>query len=269
MDYEVRKSKKPIIIAFIILSIIIILLVGYVVIDRMYFHKEEEKNTLVIGNVDLDVSSFYNIEDTLNNFDYAFNYENSSYYGYIYKSKKLLAEDFDKTATIYAALRGRIINSAEALYIPEIDVKDKFDKMFGKNASYEPQNIPAGEKYIINYEQEAKRYAYIAYEKTDMYKSGLKAINTQTKIEDNKITITRKIAYIEYIPEADGSVISAKVYGDIEKKNYVGKISVNKKAPDQDEIIGKFGSKLNTYNLVFKQNSKNNNYNFYSIEKVK
>lgn len=269
MDYEVKKSKKPLLIAFIVLGVIILALVGYIVIDRMFFHKEDESSTIILDDVSLDISVLYNIEDTLNNFDRAFNYEDSSFYGYIYKSKKLSSKDFDSQAAIYAAMRTSMTNTQEARYIPEVNIKAEFNKMYGKNVTYTPSNIAAGDNYVINYEAEAKRYAYIATEAAKAFKSGIMTINTKTKIAEETVIVTRKVFYVEYVADEAGNVTTAIIYNDMNKKQNLGKVSVVKKAVDPEEVIGKYGSKLSTYDFVFKENSKDTNYSFYSVEKVK
>lgn len=269
MDYEVKKSKKPLIITFIVLGVIILGLVGYIVIDRMYFHKEDDSSTIILDDVSIDISVLYNIEDTLTKFDRAFNYDDSAFFGYIYKTKKLSSKDFDPQAAIYATIRTSLTNTQDARYIPGVTVKSLFEEMYGKNIAYTPSNIAAGNNYVINYEPEANRYAYIAVENAQIFKSGIMTINTKTKLEDGIITVTRKAFYVEYIPDEAGNVTTATIYNDINKKQALGKISVVKKALDPEEIIGKYGSKLSTYNFVFKENSKDTNYSFYSIEKIK
>lgn len=262
------ENKKPVIIAFVILTLIILGLAGYIVFDKFIANKEtDEPTTVMIGDVEIRPEAFYQTYNALQKFDRAFNYEDSEFFGYIYKSKRLEATKFDATAALYAALRDKMVSTAEVKNIPESIAKKEFEEIFGDNLKYEPKVIEKHDNYYILYNQDYG-YNYVSNDVVSGYKSGIMALNVRTAVEAGTIAVTRKVFYVEYTANEAGVITTATIYNDMNKSQQLGKVSVLKKGLNQDEILGKFSSKLSTYKFTFKENNKNSNFALYRIERV-
>jgi len=262
------ENKKGVIIGFILLILVILGLLGYIVVDKFVFVKKTDKpSTVIIGDKEVKPESFYQIYNVLTKFDRAFNYEDSSFYGYVYKSKKLDASEFSMDAAIYATIRNEMTATTEARTIPESLVKNHFDAIFGDNLKYEATEIPKGDNHLILYNQDTG-YAYISNNVVGAYTSGIQTINNRTSVEEGAIIVTRKVFYVEYIANESGVVTTAAIYNDMNKQKLLGKLNVSKKGLNEEEILGKYSSKLSTYNFIFKENSKNSNVALYRIEKL-
>ncbi len=263
------EDKKPFIIVIIVMTIIIIVLGAYVTVDQLNAKKAKEKKTSIINETVIDLNAFYQISDTLQRFDKAFNTENSNYFGYIYNSKRIYATKFDIGAATYVSMFSDFLNNNTLLYIPEEKVKGNFERIFGKNLDFKPSEtiVNSSSTYAIAYEAEAKRYAYIAAIKNYQYQPGYISMNIKTILEGDTIKITRKVFYGEYIGEND---VATKIvmYKDATKQRKIGELYLKNGTINQAEIIAKYGSKINTYIYTFKQN-KDADYSFYLIEKEK
>ena len=262
------ENKKPVIIAFIILILIILGLAGFIVFDKFVKNKVvDEPNTVMIGDVEIRPEAFYQINNILNKFDKAFNYEDSDFYGYIYKSKRLEASKFDATTALYAVLKNEMISTTDVKIIPESIVKKDFEEIFGENLKYEPKTIEKNDNYYILYNQDSG-YPYVSNDIVSAYSPGIVAINVRSAVEEGTIVVTRKIFYVEYTANEAGVVTTATIYNDMNKQQQLGKVNVLKKGLNDEEVLGKFSSKLSTYKFIFKENSKNNNFALYKIERV-
>ena len=263
------ENKKAVIITIIILVLIIAGLSGYIVLDKIIMNKKiEEPTTVMIGEVEIRPESFYQVYNTLTKFDRAFNYNDSKYFGYIYKKKKLEVSKFDLPTAIYATIRSDMSATAEQRLIPESLVKSEFEAIFGENLKYEAKEIEKGENYNISYNK-VTGYSYISNDIVQAYTPGIVTINAKTAVENGMITVTRKVFYVEYEKNDAGVATTAIIYNDMNKNQQLGKISITKKGLNPDEVLGKFSSKISTYKFVFKENSKDNNFALSRIERIK
>ena len=263
------ENKKPVIITIVLLVLVILGLSGYIIYDKLLVNKiDDEPTTVTIGDVEIRPEAFYQIYNTLTKFDRAFNYEDSNFFGYIYKDKKIEVDKFDKQAALYATLRNDMIATTEPRVIPEPVVKSKFEEMYGDNLKYEAKVIDAADNYSILYNQDSG-YSYVSKDIINAYTSGIVSINAKTAVENGTIIVTRKVFYVEYTPNEVGVVTTATIYNDISKQQKLGNVSIVKKGLNIEEILGKFSSKLSTYNFIFRENSSNNNYALYRIERTR
>ena len=126
---ENRSSKKGYIITIIILLLIVIALAGFIAFSVMKHIEQEEKKATMLNGINIDLNAFYQVSETLERFDKAFNNPKSLYLGYIYTSKRLEAPKFDLGAAIYASM---ILDMAgtnlEVQFLPEPLVKSNFSK---------------------------------------------------------------------------------------------------------------------------------------------
>ncbi len=263
-------NKKGFIITIIILLVIILVLGGYIAVEKFILNKEENSTITVINDTEIDLNSFYQIADTLNKFDSAFNDINSTYLGYPYVARKLMAEKFDLGAALYVSAYGELQPTSEAKTLPEIIVKNNFEKIFGKNLKYKAKSINAGDTYKLTYAKDKANYSYTLNSPKVPYSAGYVVKNIKTKLADEKIIVTRKVFYVEYenIDEATGVPTIATIYKNPDKNSKIGQVSVRKGILSENEVVAKYGSKLNTYDMVFKHN-KDDDYSFYLIEKTK
>lgn len=263
------ENKKGIIIGYVVLVFLVILLGGFIVYDKIILKVTEESQQLVtIGDVQINPNAFYQVNNTLKKFDRAFNYEDSQYYAYIYKNEKLNIKDFEPDAALYASMRDKMLTSAEIKIIPESVVKKDFEEMYGDNLKYTQKDIKAGDNHSIVYDQ-AKGYTYVCNNLIESYTPGIVTIDSKTSVESGYITVTRKVFYVEYTANEAGVVSVATIYSDYGKKTKLGNIDVAKKGMNTDEVLGKFSSKISTYDFIFKENDKNTNYALYKIQRTK
>ena len=263
------ENKKGVIIGYVVLILLVLLFGGFIVYDKIILRVKEDTPQLVtIGEVQINPDVFYQINNTLKKFDRAFNYEDSPFYAYIYKNDKLNVKDFDPSIALYATMRDRMVANLEGKIIPESVVKKDFEEMFGDKLKYEQKDIKSGDNHNIVYDK-TKGYTYACNNVVEPYSPGIVTIDTKTVVEDETVTVTRKVFYVEYTANESGVVTLATIYSDYSKKNKLGNVDVIKKGINTEEILGKFSSKISTYNLIFKENNKNTKYGIYKIERTK
>ena len=173
------------------------------------------------------------------------------------------AKDFDKNVAIYASIYPSLVRSNTEQTISNEIVKNRYEKIFGKSLKYKPNNkLDFGENINITYDETNKVYKYTASITNNDHKSEYLARNMKTKLKDDLVVITRKVFYVEY------SGISAIIFTDSSKTNRIGTVKLQDGEVSLEEVTGKYGSKLNTYEVTFKLGSKDE-YNFYKIERTK
>ena len=260
------KDKKGLLIG--ILLLIILGLIGYIALDKMFLEKKATAETIKKNsndNININLNAFYQISDTLNQFDAAFGDVNSTYFGYIYKQDKLLAEKFDKTAALYLAIHSDLTSPKTTPYIIGTKVKNRFEKIFGKQLAYTPGNIPAGNSYNITYDPNSTNYVYYYQNTKNDYSPEYLTHTISTEIKDDKIIVTRKAYYVEYANNGGGN---ATIYTDSGKSVKVGDLKLRNNVLNEKEVIDKYGSKLKTFEYTFILKTEDD-YSFYSIKKTK
>lgn len=257
--------NKKIVISYIVLVVIILLLGGFIYLDKFVLGKDEHTLT-VIDDVSIDLSSFIQVSETLEKFDNAFNDANSTYFGYFYNQKKLLASKMDSNVALYVAAYGELERTNSPKVLPSGIVQSSFEKIFGKQLKYNPQNIEGGNFYNIPYSAETDSYTYTAQPIQKTYAPGYMAKNTKVTVGEEEIVVMRKIFYVEYIPNASGVITKASIYKDATKNNKLAELALHNGTLRLSEVIDKYGSKLLTYQYTFKQRSVDD-YSFYLLER--
>ncbi len=253
-------NKKPFIITIIILVIIILALGGFIAFDKLVMNKKEENTLTTIKDVEIDLNAIYQISETLERLDNTFNDVNSNFFGYIYRAKKLEVKKFDKLAALFVAMHDDLIPSNTNQQLIGNQIKNNFESIFGKSLQYEPSNINAGNTYQIIYDQNTNTYSYVLTAPTNPnYQAGYVSSNIKTTLEEGNVIVERKVFYVEYTDNT-----SANIYKSSDKAQLVGKMDLRKGMLDKQEVIGKYGSKINTYIYTFQQNSADN-YTLASI----
>lgn len=257
------ENKKGFIITIVILSLISLAAVGYIVYDKFIKNNNsEEEYVNVINDVSIDINKMYNVGDILNKFDKAFSTNDSKYLGYIYNTKILEVKDFDKNAAIFASMYSDLVRSNTEQTISNEIIKNKYEKIFGKTLQYKPSSLDLGENINVEYDATNKLYKYKASVTNNDHKSEYLARNIKTKLKDDLVIVTRKVFYVDY------SGISAIIYTNSNKTTRVGTVKLKDGEVSLEEVTGKYGSKLNTYEITFKLGSSDE-YNFYKIERTK
>ena len=257
------ENKKGFIITIVILSFISLAAVGYIVYDKFIKNNDsEEEYVNVINDVSIDINKMYNVGDILNKFDKAFSTNDSKYLGYIYNTKILEVKDFDKNAAIYASMYSDLVRSNTEQTISNEIIKNQYEKIFGKTLQYKPSSLDLGENINVEYDATNKLYKYKASVTNNDHKSEYLARNIKTKLKDDLVIVTRKVFYADY------SGISAIIYTNSNKTTRVGTVKLKDGEVSLEEVTGKYGSKLNTYEITFKLGSSDE-YNFYKIERTK
>ncbi len=262
------EEKKGTIIIIIILLLIIVGLGGYIAYDRLISKKEDEEILTKIDDVSIDLNAFYQISETLTKLDKAFNDPKSNYFAYIYNQKKLEAKNFDLGAAIYTSIRSDFKEVNMLLSIPEPIAKSNFTRIFGNNLKYEPIQVNSTDYLKIAYNTTTLAYDYIAATDTNIYPSEYMALNAKTTLKGDKVIITRKIVFVDYEIEPGTTLASSiNLYKDETKTKKIGELVLKNGKANQREILSKYGSKLNTFNYTFEQNTSTE-YSLKLIEKV-
>ena len=253
---------KKLVILIVILFLAVIGLGGYIAYDKIYLQKSSKGVVTQLGEKDIDLNVFSGINETLNKFDHAFNDNNTSYFGYLYNQKEVKMKKFDPKVALYICIHNYIINTGQPQNINEGVIKSEFQKIFDKNATYKPSDIDAGEKLKITYNKDLSTYSSIYSGTKDIYYSTYVEKNVSTTIEDENIVVKRKVFYVEYEPNETS--ITAKIYQNSDKKKLIASIPLKDKVLDTDEVIGKYGYKLQTYNYIFEEKT----YKEYYIKEI-
>ena len=263
------EEKKTPIGLIIFLIAIIVLLGGYIALDKLVLSKRNVSNKTVVDEISIDLNVLYKIGETLDKFDRAYNDSNSNYFGYLYKQDKLLAKKFDNGAALFATIHDDLVGTNTAQYLVGAKVKSNFEKIFGKNLVYSPNTIKAGGNYNIIYNSTNSTFTYTAPTVANAYPSGYITVNVNTQIEEDKILVKRRVFFVEYNSTGGADVTKANIYTNANKSKLVGEINLRNNVLSEEEVLAKYGSRFNEYLFTFKQNDNNENYSFYSIEKVK
>lgn len=261
---EENDNKKAPIILIIILLLIILGLGGYIALDKLVLNKKEEKVTTKIKGVEIDLNAMYQVSNTLNQLDNTFNDINSTYLGYIYNKKKIELKNFDPNAALFLSLHDNLKATGIQQQLPNQQVKNNYETIFGQTTKYEPTNIDAGDYYKIMYDTNTNNYSYILNPTIINQLNGYESYTIKTILETDYIIVTRKVFY----KEIDANMTVANIYKDASKTQLIGTINLRNGVLNNEEVVGKYGSKISTYQYTFKQNAIDN-YTFYLIEKIK
>ena len=242
---------------------------GFIAVDKLVLNKKEAEKTTQIGDVEVNLTAFEHINDTLALFNKAFNDSNSKFFGYLYTKREINTSNFDKSAAIYVSMYNNFITTNTPIIIPGGIVKANFKNIFGKNVSYTPSSFEIGTNYAIAYDKSTDNYSYVYPTINYSYSPKFIEVTTKTSLESDKIVIKRKVFYVEYeIPADNSQVTKANIYTSNDKANLVKTLELKDNTINIDEIIGKYSSKFSNYTYTFKQTSSDR-YDFYSIEKNK
>ena len=256
-----KVNKKPYIFTIVFLLIIILGLAGYIAYDYFFANEKNETNETILDNVKIDLNVFYQIGYILDCFDDTFNKTNNTYFGYLYNYKKLEVKNFDLKAALYTSMKKNLIISNTNQTLLDEKVKGNYKKIFGTAIIYNSESIDAGNLYKITYDATTKTYTYTIPLEANNKTSEYITKNIKTRVEDDKVIVTRKVFYVEY------SNNSAVIY-KTKNKEKIGQVSLKNGEVDVEEVIGKYGSKINTYDYTFIEN-KSDDYTFYKIEQLK
>ena len=263
-----EKNNKGFIITIIILIVIILGLGGFIAYDKFLKKEDEEEKIVEVEDAELNLNTFYQVGDILNQFDKAFSDTSSTFFGYPYRAKKLTAKNFDISAALYLSSYSLLTKNGVHTLLKESKVEDNFVKIFGDNLKYTGGEVVAGDNYHILYDGSAKLYGAALQPEVRNKLISYNAVTTKTSVTENEIIVTRKVYYLEY-ESADNGVTATKayIYPDNAKQQLVTTMSLTDGKLNEKELLGKYGSKLKTFKYTFSRKNEQT-YNFYSIEMV-
>ena len=256
-------NKKLFITIITIISVIAVGSIGFIVYDKLIANKNNNSEYItVIKDASIDINRLYKVGEIIDKLDEAYATNDSKYQGYIYNTKVLEVKDFDKNAAIYVSIYPEIIRSNTEQSISSERIKYRYLNIFGKRLDYKPNSIEVNENTKIEYDKTSKTYKYKAPITNNDHKSEYLARSIKTTIKDDLVIVTRKAFYAEYVGN------NAVIYTSSSKSSKVGEVTMKNGEISIKEVIGKYGSKLHTYDLTFKLGS-DDEYNFYKIERTK
>ena len=258
------KNKKSVIIS-IIFIVTTIVLGAYIIHDKVFKEKEQKETIITIDDKNININEIFQINDILNSFDKAFNDSTTKFYGYPYKNK-LYMKNFNLEAAIYVSICNEMEKSNNVQTIRESKIISNFNKIFGNNLKYERTKIELGEGYKFEYG--ATPYlAYIApFKKNDLYAPEYIATTTKINFQDDKVLVTRKLVYVMYEQDENSNEPkNAILYTGPKKEKMLGRIKLKNGEINMEQLIGSYGSKLDTYIYTF--NYEKSKYILYKINK--
>lgn len=253
---------KKLVLFILFLFLIIFGLAGYIAYDKIYLENNGKKVVTKIGEKDIDLNNFIEINETLSKLDRAFNDSNSSYYGYIYNNKELRINKFDEKAALYLILYDYLNNYRNEQTINGKIVEKDFKKIFNNNLEYKASDVKIKDDIFITYNPNNNTYSYNYDINKELYSPEYKVKNISTTIEEESIVIKRKIFYVEY--EKNNSSIIANIYDGKDKKSLITKKTLNGNELNIEEIVAKYGYRIHTYKYIFEEK----NYNDYYLSKI-
>ena len=260
-------NRTPYIITIIVLVVIVLGLGGFIGYDKLVKKDTETKVVTEIDDVSINLNAFYQISNTLEKFDKAFNDQSSTYFGYPYKTKNLAVKNFDIKAALYASIASDLVQTNTNQVISESQVKANFEKMFGTSyIKYKADNIDSGNVKLA-YDANSKSYSYTMPLKSKVYDSGYISVNYKTQLEEDKVIVTRKIFYVDYT-DTTLSAVNATIYKNSNKIEKLGQVTIKGGTANIKEVMGKYASKLDTYEFTFIANT-DEDYTLYKIERVR
>ena len=258
-------EDRRILALIIAMGVVILGLGGYIGYLKLFPQKEDNHKT-TIDNVSVDLNNFYQIGETLERLDSAFNDEHSTFYGYIYSQKKVEVSSMDPALTLYITIQKDMIGSNTERFLIGANVRQEFEKIFGKNATYTPSSLSLGNDYNVFYEPTTENFAYVAPIKNNIYPPSYRTINMKTVLEDDKVIVTRKVFFVEYGGNTQGGIDMTKaiIYKSPDKSTLLGEVQLKNGVYNQKEVLGKYGSKFATFDYTFTL-EKDDTYSLYSI----
>ena len=264
---------------FLIFLVIVLLLGciglgGYIAYDKFYIVKDESVKDAseALVEVNIDANALFQVNDTINTFEYAFNDPFSSYFGYIYSNNELKASDFDKSAAIFSILYPYLDESDNMSFVANSTVKNRFKEMFSSSINYAPTSINAGDGYFISYDQGSSYYGYQRLGKGGYFYPAYVSFYDSSKItkDPNKnskgnttIEVVKRVGYVEF----NDTHTAVNVYNDASKGKKIGVISVVDGGYNLLEIGSKFKTSLSQYKYTFVE--EGNNYVFDNVKRTK
>lgn len=260
-------NRKPYVTAIVIFVLISLGLGGYIVYD--YFYKKEDKVKVVtmVDDVKINLNTFYQISDTLERFDLAFNNHTSDYFGYIYNEKVIKVKEFDEDAALYSAMIKELVPSNVNQTIVADKVNGNMESMYGIYLKYNNKTLDVNDRVKINYDSNTSTYSYNIPTNTANYSEGYVTKSVKTILKEDAIVVTRKVYYVVY-NGTDGNTTRASIYKDENKGYKLGEVKVKNGEANEKEVLDKYGTRLNTYDVTFIKNS-DEDYTFNKIEKVR
>lgn len=147
-------------------------------------------------------------------------------------------------------------------YISEEDIKKVYFEIFGKDAKYERSSFDVNWD-TYNWSNENNRYeSQVLCGKGGTCPGGSTSKVAYAKKTNNEIHIYEYYAYVDMNTYPD----PYNIYADYNKTNLIISETTN---AYEDEFFKKYSDKLGLYKYIFKYDSNNKNYYFYSVEKVK
>ncbi len=261
-------ENKKYIVAIVILSVLLVAALGFIGFD-LFLKKEDEAIKTKINDSEIDLNVFYQVRDTLNKLDNAFNDSTNKYFGYIYGKKNVMIEKLDPKVALYIS----VYNDIERTNVPQVifgsKVKSNMQKMFGKYVEYKANDVDWDGEVKIPYDKDGDFYIHQLPAISSLKQPSYFSSEVSTVIGEDEIIVKRKSYYVEYeTDEAGTKRIKALIYTDKDKKKLVTTMNLKNGAINDKEVMAKHSSKLNTYVYTFKEYN-NTEYVLYSIEKVK
>jgi hypothetical protein len=198
-------------------------------------------------------------------------------YGYFYKKDSYTVDEISNQVKLYLAIYSLKNDSwdnvdiTEKIELNEADVELAFKKLFGSTATYQNESL-TGDGCAYNgfkYDENQKKYSQNGLGCGGIYLSKYITKVISAKKYNYRLEITEKVAYV-----SDGQdVCDFYVYKTMEdaasNDNKLGNYVINDYNNYEADLISNYSDQLYSYKYTFKYDSENDNYYFYSVEKVK
>lgn len=272
--YENKKSNKGLVFALIFVILIALCLGGYIVYDKVIASDsdqkevdntktEEQKET----NKELDVTSseVTDLMDKISISDMSMDLV-----GYFYSSDKITVDTMDNNIKLVIGLQTSYKKNEALTELTKEQMATNIKSVFGKNTTYTDKDVTGGACYGSSAKYNSSSNTYTldggcggTGPERAYYEKVTKAIKTSNTIE-----VYQQAIYT--VPDENGDMndfdnISVTIYTP-DKKTKIATSTVGEVDNKKEALIDTYKDTLPTYKFTF--NKEDNNYVFYSVEKV-
>ena len=290
-DYVIEKRKSKVLIFMSVLTCLVIIgtciyfIFNSIKTDNS--NSKKENNSEVENKVDIDNSNaeIKELEVTEEDKIIAqgltgkFKILNESPSGInpvLYEKDITLSTDLNNAVILELAMYQYTINESPfdnldwggkgSITVASNKIKNYVTDIFGENFVYKNADIPdmcfSGVHGLYDSNNDVYIFSRPEHGCGGMFLPYIESKIIQIKKYNDRIEITERIAYLEYLTYEDGSTPNQLVYNNPTDKRYVGADPTTSSV----DIFDKYSDKLTSYKWTFKKNESN--YYFDKIEKL-
>ncbi len=275
MKKEINKNKKPItmnpmwikigIFALIFIIIVVVIIILFVTPAEKDNDKKTEATPQPTDPAEVKTPDYYTLINYLN-----LNTLPAEYYGYFFQSEKVTASKMANNIKIYMAIRKivaenptKYLNTDKKLEIEAKEVEDALVAIFGQKVKYEHASLNGNSCSYTNfkYDEEQKRYQQLPSDCDESARTTIYTELVNTEEDDDKITISQKVAFINFDYNLEEKKTYYYIYSDLGATDLIGTA--------ENYGIDSCRDDVPVYQFTFLKDKETGSYYFDQVELVK